>query len=60
MNGYLFWIYYYNNNIKIAPIIIAPKYLIWNAFIEITLYMRENNGCYYRRRNYYQSTVSDW
>ena len=45
---------------KIIPIIIAPKYLIWNAFIEITLYMRENNGCYYRRRNYYQSTVSDW
>ena len=57
MNGYLFRINYYNNNIKIAPIIIALKYLIGNAFIEIILYMRVNNGCYYRRRNYYQSII---
>ena len=60
MNGYLFRINYYNNNIKIAPIIIAPKYLIGNDFIEIILYIRVNNGCYYRRRNYNQSIVSDW
>ena len=45
---------------KITPIIIAPKYLIGNNFIEIILYMRVNNGCYYRRRNYNQSIVSDW